>query len=159
MRTKLPKIDGKTLKDWYEWLKAQDCGCCHMKIGDTELHEVDICMGWHEYDEEDGPGEPVKIGKTTVQTMKHKQVWKIAWKIGWQSFNNAMQCDLDIDFDMPWPCNEYGDVYDTLSEVGEPKTMKDWNRLAGEINKAARDVFKCAVEIDRAKFEAGEPRR
>ena len=136
MRTKLPKIDGKTLKGWYEWLKEQDCGCCHMKIGDTELHEVDICMGWHQYEENASNG-------------KNKPVWKIAWKIGWQGFNNAMQCDLDIDFDMPWPCNEYGDVYDTLSEVGESKTMKDWNKLAGEINKTAKDVFKCAVEIDK----------
>lgn len=134
MRTKLPKIDGKTLKSWYEWLKEQDCGCCHMKIGDTELHEVDICMGWHEYDEDDNG--------------KHKAVWKIAWKIGWQTFNNGMQCDLDMDFDMPWPCNEYGDVYDTLSEVGEPKTMKDWNRLASEINKTAKEVYKAACEID-----------
>lgn len=145
MKKKLPKIDGKKLKDWASWLKEKDCGCCHMKIGDTELHEVDICMGWHRYEEDvDGKCAPV---------------WKIAWKIGWQSFNNYMQTDLDIDFDMPWPCNEYGDVYDTLSEVGEPKTMKDWNRLAAEINRTARDVFKCAVEIDRAKFEAGEPRR
>ena len=135
MRTKLPKIDGKTLKGWHGWLKEQDCGCCHMKIGDTELHEVDICMGWHNYG--DGPKE------------KDYDNWKIAWKIGWQTFNNAMQCDLDVDFDMPWPCNEYGDVYDTLSEVGEPKTMKDWNRLAAEINKTAGDVFKCAVEIDK----------
>ena len=149
MKTKLPKIDGKILKDWYEWLKAHDCGCCHMKVGDTELHEVDICMGWHEYDEDDGPDEPIKLGKKIVQTMKHKQVWKIAWKIGWQSFNNAMQCDFDLDFDMPWPCNEYGDVYDTVSEIGEITTMKEWNRLAGEINKMARDVFKCAVGIDK----------
>jgi len=148
MRTKLPKIDGKTLKDWYGWLKAQECGCCHMKVGDTELHEVDICMGWHEYDEEDIVAEPVKIGEIIVPTTKHKPVWKVAWKIGWQSPNNGMQCDLDWDFDMPGPCNEYGDVYDTLSEVGEPKTMKEWNRLAREINKTAKEVYKAAREID-----------
>lgn len=149
MRTKLPKIDGKTLKGWSEWLKEQDCGCCHMKIGDTELHEVDICMGWHQYEEEGENKIPRKIGNTVVYARECKPVWKIAWKIGWQDFDNGMQTDLDIDFDMPWPCNEYGDVYDTLSEVGEPRTMKDWNRLAGEINKTARDVFKCAVEIDK----------
>lgn len=143
MRTKLPKIDGKTLKNWYEWLKEQDCGCCHMKIGDTELHEVDVCMGWHQYEEAASDG-------------KNKPVWKIAWKIGWQGFNNAMQCDLDVDFDMPGPCNEYGDVYDTLSEVGEPETMKDWNSLAGEINKTAKDAFKRAVEIDKKAMADAE---
>ena len=148
MRTKLPKIDGKTLKSWYEWLKEQDCGCCCMKIGDTELHEVYICMGWHQ-DGEEGEVFETKIGGKVFHSRSVKPVWKIAWKIGWQGFNNAMQSDLDVDFDMPWPCNEYGDVYDTLSEVGEPKTMKDWNKLAGEINKTAKDVFKCAVEIDK----------
>ena len=149
MRTKLPKIDGKTLKDWYEWLKEQDCGCCHMKIGDTELHEVDVCMGWHQYEEEETRDE-VSGGR------RFKPVWKIAWKIGWQGFRNAMQCDLDVDFDMPGPCNEYGDVYDTLSEVGEPETMKDWNKLAGEINKTARDAFKRAVEIDEKAMADAE---
>ena len=148
MRTKLPKIDGKTLKSWYEWLNEQDCGCCCMKIGDTELHEVYICMGWHQDGEEDKVFE-TKISGKVFHSRSVKPVWKIAWKIGWQGFNNAMQSDLDVDFDMPWPCNEYGDVYDTLSEVGKPKTMKDWNKLAGEINKTAKDVFKCAVEIDK----------
>ena len=142
MRTKLPKIDGKTLKNWYEWLKEQDCGCCHMKIGDTELHEVDVCMGWHQYEEEETRDE-------VSGSRRFKPVWKIARKIGWQGFHNAMQCDLDVDFDMPGPCNKYGDVYDTLSEVGEPKTAKDWNRLAGEISRTAKDVFKRAVEIDK----------
>ena len=130
MKTKLGKIDGKTLKSWVAWLKAQNCGCCHMAIGQTDKHEVDICVGWHD---DDG--------------------WKICWKIGWQTFNNALQCDFDTDFDMPYPCNEYGDVYDTLSEVGEIKAMKDWNKLAAEINRTAKDVFKCAVEIDKDKEE------
>lgn len=145
---KIPKIDGKTLKAWAEWLKEQDCGCCHMKVGETDLHEVDICMGWHRFEEEGEAKIPRKIGNCVVYTRECKPVWKIAWKIGWQTFNNGMQCDFDLDFDMPWPCNEYDDVYDTVSEVGEVRTMKDWNRLAAEINRTAKDVFKCAVEID-----------
>ena len=135
MKSKLGKIDGKTLKGWAAWLKEQNCGCCHRAIGLTDLHEVDVCMGWHQYEEEASDG-------------KIKPVWKIAWKIGWQTFNNAMQCDFDLDFEMPWPCNEQGDVYDTVSEVGEIKTMKAWNALAAEINRTAKDVFKCAAEID-----------
>ena len=134
-RTKLPKIDGKTLKDWVAWLKDQDCGCCHMKLGDTDLHEVDVCVGWHNYG--DGPKD------------KDYANWKICWKIGWQTSNNCMQSDFDIDFDMPCPCNEQGDVYDTVSEIGEIKAMKDWNRLAAEINRTAEDAFECAVEIDK----------
>ena len=140
MKTKLPKIDGKTLKGWVEWLREQDCGCCHQKVGDTARHEVDVCVGWHDYG--DGPKE------------KGYANWKIAWKIGWQTFNNAMQCDLDVDFDMPY--GESGDVYDTLSEVGEPRTMKEWNALAAVINKTAKEVFECAVGIDREDEDGDE---
>ena len=100
MRMKLPKIDGKTLKNWYEWLKELDCGCCCMKIGDTELHEVYICMGWHQYGEE-GEAFETKIGGKVFHSRSVKPVWKIAWKIGWQSPHNAMQCDLDVDLTCP----------------------------------------------------------
>ena len=144
MKTKLGKIDGKTLKGWVAWLKDQDCGCCHRAIGLTDKHEVDVCVGWHNYG--DGPKENGYAN------------WKICWKIGWQTFNNGMQCDFDLDFDMPWPCNEYNDVYDTVSEVGDPKTMKEWDALARVINRTAKEVFKCAVEIDAkaAKEDGGE---
>jgi len=130
-RTKLPKIDGKTLKKWVEWLKAEDCGCCHMKLGDTELHEVDVCVGWHKFEE-------------NVCGMC-KPVWKVAWKIGWQKFNNAMQTDLDVDFDMP---RDKDGVYDTLTEVGDLKTMNEWNMLARGINATAKEVFAMAVKAE-----------
>lgn len=135
MKTGLGKIDGKTLKGWVAWLREQDCGCCHKAVGLTDLHEVDVCVGWHNYG--DGPKD------------KDYANWKICWKIGWQTFNNGMQCDFDIDFDMPCPCNEQGDVYDTVSEIGEIRSMKGWNRLAAEINRTAKDAFECAAEIDK----------
>lgn len=27
------KIDGKTAKKWYEWLKEENMGCCHLSVG------------------------------------------------------------------------------------------------------------------------------
>ena len=27
------KIDGKTAKQWYEWLKKENMGCCHLSVG------------------------------------------------------------------------------------------------------------------------------
>jgi hypothetical protein len=131
---KLRKIDGKTLRDWVAWLRAEDCGCCHMKLGDTEFHEVDVCVGWHESEEE-------ACGKC-------KPVWKVAWKIGWQPFNNGMQTDLDIDFDMP---HDESGVYDTLTEIGDLKTMKEWNMLAFGINATAKKVFEFADAADRRR--------
>lgn len=83
-------------------------------------------MGWHD-DGEDG---------------------EIAWKIGQQSFNNAMQTDLDIDFDMPYD-PETGDVYDTLSYLdGADSRNFDWNRLADEMNRTAQEVYEYACEVD-----------
>lgn len=128
----LQKIDGETLREWAEWLGKRGCGCCYRKVGDTELHEVDVCVGWHDYC--DGPKEEGYAN------------WKICWKIGWQTFDNGMQCDFDVDFDMPWD-GTYG-VYDTLSEVGAPRTAKEWKRLADEVNKAARKAFAFAKKAD-----------
>ena len=122
----LKDVTGKFARSSVKWLHARQMGCCSICFATDDRYNYSVCIGWHD----GGHG------------------WEVAWKIGRQALNNVMQCDLDVDFDMPGPCNKYGDAYDTLSEVGEFKTMKDWNSLAGEINKAARDAFKRAVEID-----------
>lgn len=119
-------IDGKTLKSWIDWLKKENEGCCHKKIGDTNKHEIDIVVGWHKNDNDE---------------------WSIHWKIGQQSFNNCMQCDFDIDFDMPYFSN--GEVINTCTEIIIPDGKRfAWNKLAAEINKEARLVFKQAKRID-----------
>lgn len=120
---KLRRINGKTLKDFVEWLKRENCGCCHFRICDTEEKEMDIVVGWHDY----GSGEG----------------WKICWKIGMQSFDNAMQSDMDIDFDMPYD-RITGDVYDTLEEVCA-RTVRQFRYLAAEINRVARSVVKYQI--------------
>ena len=120
------KIDGKTAKQWYEWLKEENMGCCHLSVGQTAKNDICICMGWHD-DGEDG---------------------SIAWKIGQQSFRNAMQSDLDVDFDMPYD-PETGDVYDTLSYLdGADSRDFDWDRLADEMNSTAQEVYEYACEVD-----------
>ena len=120
------KIDGKTAKKWYEWLKKENMGCCHLSVGQTAKNDICICMGWHD-DGEDG---------------------SIAWKIGQQSFRNAMQTDLDIDFDMPYD-PETGDVYDTLSYLdGADSRDFDWDSLADEMNSTAQEVYEYACEVD-----------
>ena len=126
---KLNKINAKTLKKWAKWLKAQDCGCCHSRIGDTDTVEMDICMGWHDF----GDG------------------YEIAWKIGMQSFNNGMQCDLDIDFQMPYD-RESGEIYDTLSPIGDIDGV-DYGRLAREINATAKRVYEWQVQQEAIEEE------
>lgn len=115
----LPKISGKDVKSFVDWLIEIDMGCCHFHVYDTDEMALSICVGWHDYGD----------------------CFRIAWKIGMQTHNNIMQCDFDVDFDMPYN-RETGDVYDTLDEIipSEIKTMKEWNQIASRMNKAAKDV-------------------
>lgn len=156
----LSEVTGRWLKESYKWLIANDCGCCHVEIAESGTHRVSVCVGW---------------------TADESKVWKysVAWKIGWQTFNNAMQCDFDLDFDMPWNTKEYcdrknaelkakgeyseythyveGEVYNT-EEVIElkpggttPVGYRDWNALASHIRKTAREVAAYAREVDPVK--------
>ena len=138
---KLPKITGKFVKEDVEWLKANDCGCCHFHLTDTDNYRMHICIGWHDLG--DGPKE------------KGYHNWKIAWKIGMETFNNAMQTDLDIDFIMPYD-EATGDVYDTESTIEDITTMKGWNALAAEMNRTAKEVVKWQMDYEKrqAKKEA-----
>ena len=145
---KLPKINGKTVKNHVEWLKANDCGCCHFHLTDTDNYRMHICIGWHDYGE--GHVEMSKDGSHPLQKwVADPNSWRIAWKIGMETFNNAMQTDLDVDFIMPYDDN--GDVYDTLSEIGEPKTMKEWNAIAAEMNRLAKEVVKWQLDYEKKK--------
>lgn len=160
-RKSLNKVTGKWLKEAFTWLwKHEDQGGCYsVQFGSSGSHDVSVCVGWTNYDDE----------------------WKVAWKIGWQAFNNAMQTDLDIDFDMPWNTEAYcdkmnarlkaegkyskynryveGDVYDTEETIGlkpgktTPLGYRDWNALAAYIRKTARNVLAFAREVDPIEEE------
>lgn len=131
---KLPKINGKTVKEQFEWLKKENCGCYHFHLTDTDNYRMHICIGWHDLG--DGPKE------------NGYHNWKIAWKIGMETFNNAMQTDLDIDFIMPYD-EKTGDVYDTESIMVDMTTMKGWNSLAAEMNRTAKEVVKWQIDYEK----------
>ena len=162
----LAQVTGKWLKGCYKWLVKEDSGCCHIVFGTTAKHNVCVCVGWTD----DGTGSQAEGPH-----------YSVAWKIGWQTFNNAMQTDLDLDFDMPWNTKAYcdkmnakltkeerkcgvryveGDVYDTeeIIELKEgrttPQGYRDWNALAAFVRRTAREVLAYAKEVDPA--EEGE---
>ena len=167
-RELLGQVTGKWLKDAYNWLHEheEEGGCYHIGFGNSGSHEVCVCVGWTD----DGTGSQAEGPH-----------YSVAWKIGWQTFNNAMQTDLDIDFDMPWNTKAYcdrmnaklkakgeyskynryveGEVYNTEEtiELKEGKTTpqgyRDWNALAAFIRKTARDVLKFAREVDPEEEE------
>lgn len=120
-------IDGNLLKAWYTWLKDEDEGCCHKVITKINKYEICIVVGW---------------GKN------YNDKWSIHWKIGQQPFNNGMQCDFDIDFEMP--CYSNGEVIDTRNEIGETSENFDWDKFAKTINETANYVIEeqlCKIDI------------
>ena len=134
----LKKINGETVKGFVQWLKSKNCGCCHFNIGDTDNYMMHICVGWHDYGDGDKADD--------------YQHWVIAWKIGVETFNNAMQCDFDVDFFMPDDGN--GNVYDTLQEI-EGDSI-DWDALAAEMNETAEKVYKWQLALEESTKGEGE---
>lgn len=154
MYSDLMKLTGRLVKEWYNWLRAEGDGCCSVCFDSTGKYDYAVCMGWHHYDDEpvvDEKGNQVYEGLVP----KHRAVWKIAWKIGRQTRNNIMQCDFDVDFEMPYD-NETGDVDDTLETVecavlanrrrslpySAPRGYRSWDALAARMRGQARRVFK-----------------
>ena len=149
-QTDLKEVTGKTVKGWYEWLRANDCGCCSVYFEGNDKYRYCVCMGWHD----NGTDE------------NGKQQWVVAWKIGRQTHNNAMQCDFDVDFEMPYVTEEMakahpdlycaGDVDSTLETVecariasgphkgqwGKPAGYLSWEALATQMRKTARRVWR-----------------
>ena len=130
------KLFAKQVQDSVAWLLEKQCGCCHFKVCDTALYEVDAVIGWHD------------IGDGYV----------VAWKIGLQSFNNAMQCDMDIDFLLPW--NEEGDCIGGATEIcGEHDkgiTLKAAAAIAREIRAEAKQIARIQKELERDNEGSGK---
>lgn len=159
----LKEVTGKELKEWYEWLVHEKDGCCSVHFASTEKYRYFVCMGWHHYDDEvvkDEHGNPV-TGRWGV---KYKPTWKIAWKIGRQTHCNAMQCDFDVDFEMPYVTEEMakadpklceGDVDDTCEVVECVKIIhkpfkycgKTWRPWRWSVPKGYRDWNALAAHI------------
>ena len=130
---KLSEITGKTIKSWYEWLDKEGDGCSSLCFESDDRYNYAVCMGWHNLG--DGPKE------------KNYNHWVIAWKIGRQTHNNIMQCDFDVDFEMPRDPD--GDLDDTLQAVEFPETadMAEWDAMASEMRSEAERIWDTWKEI------------
>ena len=119
----LRDVTGKFIKESVEWLEKEQMGCCSVCFATDDTYNYAVCIGWH--DSGDG--------------------WVVAWKIGRQTTNNVMQCDLDVDFEMPYN-PKTGDVDDTLETIevvdGRPVGYRSWADLAAHMRKVARRVWR-----------------
>ena len=134
---KLKEVTGKFVRESYDYLTKEQMGCCSICFAQDRKYDYAVCIGWHDCG--DGPKE---------DNYRH---WVIAWKIGRQTHNSAMQCDLDIDFEMPYN-EEYGDVDDTLETIeaigGKPIGYISWDSLAKFIRTTAKRVWNDWKEVE-----------
>ena len=128
--TELKEVTGSWLHESFAWLVKGQMGCCSICFALDSKYNYAVCVGWHDLG--DGPKE---------DGYHH---WVIAWKIGRQTLNNAMQCDFDVDFEMPYS-EESGDVDDTLETIevagGKPVGYRSWADLAAYMRKVAQRVW------------------
>ena len=118
----LKDVTGKFARSSVKWLHARQMGCCSICFATDDRYNYSVCIGWHD----GGHG------------------WEVAWKIGRQTTNNIMQCDFDVDFEMPYS-DESGDVDDTLETIevvkGKPVCYRSWADLASRMRSEARRVW------------------
>ena len=176
-RMDLRKLTGYVLKTWWEWLVREQAGCCSINFASTGKYRYCVCMGWQSgygpaSDEKwyGKDGRPRPAFCPPVNPKEADKGWRICWKIGRQTHNNIMQCDYDIDFEMPYiteamakadPKLVKGDVDDTNSDIvlkwgevitgrngriksmklGAPVGYRSWDDLAKYVRKTARRVW------------------
>ena len=174
----LKEVTGKELKKWWEWLVREQMGCCSIHFASTEKYRYCVCMGWlsgygpaskETWYGKDGRLRPAFCPPVTPG--EEAEGWRICWKIARQTHNNIMQCDYDIDFEMPYVTDKMakadpelcvGDVDDTNCDIvlkwgkvvtgrngriksmrlGAPVGYRSWEDLAKYIRKIARRVWR-----------------
>lgn len=114
MTTTKPFTLNELLED-IQWLNQQKCGCCYHTVDTTDGGtKLAIVVGWSDGFEEAKEGTPNADG-----------TWRICAKVAYQHANNAMQCDFDIDWAMPYN-QDTGDVDDTTTEVSGTADEVAW---------------------------------
>lgn len=128
----LRDVTGRFAEDSVKWLEKEQMGCCSVCFATDDKYNYAVCIGWHRCDDERKPDGT------------YGEVWKIAWKVGRQTTNNVLQCDFDVDFEMPYD-PETGDVDDTLDTIevtdGLPAGYRSWAALAAHMREEARRVW------------------
>ena len=115
--------------------RANQGGCYHWYIArNLDGMNIAIVFGWTQYADEDDE----------CKDKYYDDDFRLAVKVGYQPSNSIMQCDYDIDFNLPYnPDN--GDVCDDCEYVIYETT--DFEALAKDINTNASWVLKHWKEL------------
>lgn len=131
----IKKITGKEVKDAVEWLwyNREDGGCYHKVVwtDDETGREWCIVIGWSDgYDDKPEPDD------------YQDGTWRINWGVRYQERDNGMQCDMDIDFTIPY----YKDTGDCYESGGCITRDYDPDKLAEYMNSTAKNVIEYIIE-------------
>lgn len=116
-------ITSQDIKNAIDTLKGNDAGTVYQEVGYTDDGQtLYIVFGYAEgYDK----GEKYQVQEgDTLYTMCAKLAFNVS----------SLQCDYDIDWNMPWSAN--GDIYDTDSSVDD-----DYKAIAEYYNKEAKEII------------------
>ena len=119
----------KFIKDSVEFLKKEDCGCCHRS------YDGDLCLvvGWM-------PGYSEEKDATIIQS---KSQPNYAINAGVKLLVSAMQTDMDLDFNYLYWDN--GDCWDCTTAVSP---NEDYEALAESLLKEAEEMSKYKYDKD-----------
>lgn len=110
-------------------------GCYHWKIcaNTDDNKDISIVLGWTQFPDEDDSNKD----------RYYDDGFRLATKVGYQPSNSMMQCDYDIDFNLP--CTKENDVCDDCEYCIYETT--DFEALAKDINSKASWVIKHWKEL------------
>lgn len=125
----------KKAADYLASTKEQG-GCYHWKVyaNTNDNKDISIVLGWTDGFDKNDPDKDKYQDDT----------WRLAVKVGYQPSNSMMQCDYDVDFNLPYnPDN--GDVCDDCEYCIYETT--NFEALAKDINQNASWVIKHWKEL------------
>jgi len=112
-----------------EWMKDVSPTDYNLVPNPHAGREWCVVIGWHDIgDKEEYP------------ELYQDDHWVIQAGIRYQDRNNGMQCDYDIDWTMPYPCNEYGDVYDLSIDIPR-KPRGGFRAITKELNEYVAEMY------------------
>ena len=133
-----PYVTADELKKAADYLAStkEQGGCYRWKVyaNTDDNKDISIVLGWTDGFDKNDPDKDKYQDDT----------WRLAVKVGYQPSNSIMQCDYDVDFNLPYnPDN--GDVCDDCEYCIYETT--NFEALAKDINTNASWVLKHWKEL------------